>query len=116
MAHILQPSTSIDPDILINHVSEEADRLLTRRKHESSSLWKGKHPASQDEAISATHPDGANASERASATTVASWDTGHASASRQRKKTKISKCQGSLANSKTSHQLTKTLPSPRTSQ
>ena len=60
VARVLQPSTSIDPDILIDHVSEEADRLSTRRKRESGSLEKGKHPASQDEAMSATHPDGAN--------------------------------------------------------
>jgi hypothetical protein len=31
-ARILTPTTSIDPNILIDHISEEADRLSARRK------------------------------------------------------------------------------------
>ena len=40
-------TTSIDPDILIDHISKEADRLFARRKKDSG---KGKQPQSQDEA------------------------------------------------------------------
>ena len=57
-ARVLTPSTSIDPDILIDHISEEADRLSARRKRDGSSSGKGKQPQVQDEALAATQGDG----------------------------------------------------------
>ena len=57
-ARVLQPTTSIDPDILIDHLSEEADRLASRRKKDGSSPGKGKQTQSQDEAMAATQGDG----------------------------------------------------------
>jgi hypothetical protein len=58
-ARVLSPTTSIDPDILIDHVSEEADRLAARRKREGGGA-SGKGKQSQDEALAATHGDGGN--------------------------------------------------------
>ena len=57
-ARVLTPSTSIDPDILIDHISEEADRLSARRKRDGGSSGKGKQPQVQDEALAATQGDG----------------------------------------------------------
>ncbi len=55
---VLSPTTSIDPDILINHISEEADHLVARCKCDGGSSGKGKQSQSQDEAMAATHWDG----------------------------------------------------------
>jgi hypothetical protein len=54
------PSKSIDPDILIDHISEEADRLAARRKRDGGPSGKGKQAQSQgqDEALAATQGDG----------------------------------------------------------
>jgi transposase InsO family protein len=59
-ARILTPTTSIDPDILIDHISEEADRLSARRKRDGGPPGKGKQPQSQgqDEALAATQGEG----------------------------------------------------------
>ncbi|KAI9459736.1 hypothetical protein BJY52DRAFT_1186356 [Lactarius psammicola] len=57
-ARVLQPSTSINPDILIDHIFEEADCLAARHKCEGGSSGKGKQPQSQDEAMAATSGDG----------------------------------------------------------
>ena len=57
LARVLTPSTSIDPNILINHISEEADRLSERCKRDGSS-GKGKQPQVQDKALAATQGDG----------------------------------------------------------
>ena len=51
-ARVISPSTSIDPDVLIDHICEEADRLAARRKRNGDSSGKGKQ--SQDEAMAAT--------------------------------------------------------------
>jgi transposase InsO family protein len=53
-------SKSIDPDILIDHISEEADRLAARRRRDTGTSGKGKQPQShgQDEALAATQGDG----------------------------------------------------------
>src|SRR6266702_7625579 len=55
---VLSPTTSIDPDILIDHISEEADHLAAHRKHDGGSSGKGKQSQSQDKAMAATHWDG----------------------------------------------------------
>ena len=57
-ARVLTPSTSIDPNILIDHISEEADRLSARRKWDGGSSGKGKQPQVQDEALAAMQGDG----------------------------------------------------------
>ena len=59
-ARVLSSSHSIDPEVLIDHVSEEADRLAARRKRDgnSSGKGKGKQNGSQDEAMAATQWDG----------------------------------------------------------
>jgi hypothetical protein len=57
-ARVLTPTTSIDPDVLIDHISEEADRLFARRKRDGGSSGKGKQPQSQDEALAATQGEG----------------------------------------------------------
>ena len=54
---VISPTTSIDPDVLIDHISEEADHLAARRKHEGSSSGKGKQASTQDEAMAATQGD-----------------------------------------------------------
>jgi len=59
-SRVIQPSASIDPDILIDHISEEADRVSARRKRDGGSSGKGKQPQSQgqDEALAATQGEG----------------------------------------------------------
>jgi gag-polypeptide of LTR copia-type len=59
-ARVLQSTTSIDPDTLIDHISEEADRLAARRKRDQGSSGKEKQSASgtQDEVMAATQGDG----------------------------------------------------------
>ncbi len=57
-ARVLLPTTSINPDILIDHISEEADCLAACRKRNGGSSGKGKQSQSQDEAMAATHWDG----------------------------------------------------------
>ena len=56
-AFIISPTTSIDPDVLIDHISKEADCLAAWHKHEGSSLGKGKQASSQDEAMAVTQGD-----------------------------------------------------------
>ncbi len=56
--HVLTPTTSIDPDTLIDHISEEADQLAARRKRDGGTSGKGKNSQSQDEAMAATQGDG----------------------------------------------------------
>jgi hypothetical protein len=56
-ARVLQPSTSIDPDILIDHISEEADRLSAQCKWEGGLSGKGKQ-SNTNEAMAATQGDG----------------------------------------------------------
>jgi hypothetical protein len=56
-ARMLQPSTSIDPDILIDHISEEADRLLVQHKREGGLSGKGKQ-SNTNKALAATQGDG----------------------------------------------------------
>ena len=41
-ACVIQPTNSIDPNILIDHISEEADQLAAQHKHDNGSLRKGK--------------------------------------------------------------------------
>ena len=57
-AQVLSTTQSIDPDVLIDHVSEEADHLAARRKHDGNSSGKGKQSGTQDEAMAATQGDG----------------------------------------------------------
>ena len=57
-ARVLSTAQSIDPDVLIDHVSEEADRLAARRKRDGNSSGKGKQSGTQDEAMAATQGDG----------------------------------------------------------
>ena len=40
-AWMFAPSAKVDPDILINNISEEADRLTTWRKHDKSAKGQG---------------------------------------------------------------------------
>ncbi|KAI9444333.1 hypothetical protein H4582DRAFT_2071907 [Lactarius indigo] len=56
-AHVLSPTTSIDPDTLIDHISEEADRLVARRKCDGGVSGKGKQPQTKDEAMATTQGD-----------------------------------------------------------
>ena len=122
-SHVIQPTTSINPDTLIDHISKEADRLAARRKRDGGSSGKGKQSASgtQDEAMVATRGT-AGRRRKANATTAASKGTGHKIAGCPRKnKTTIQTSlisrhhRGSPANSRVSHQRTRTIPSPRTS-
>jgi len=55
---MIDPSKSIEPDLLINHISEEADRLAIRRKRNGNLSGKGKSKATQDEVMAATQWDG----------------------------------------------------------
>jgi len=59
-AHVLSPTTSIDPDVLIDHISEEADCLAACHKCEGGGgpSGKGKQSQNQDKAMAATHGDG----------------------------------------------------------
>ncbi len=57
-ARILTPTTSIDPDTLIDHISKEANRLAARCKRDGGTSGKGKNSQSQDEAMAATQGDG----------------------------------------------------------
>jgi transposase InsO family protein len=57
-ARVLSSTKSIDPEVLIDHVSEEADRLAARRKRDGNSSGKGKQNSTQDEAMAATQGDG----------------------------------------------------------
>ncbi len=57
-ACVLMPTTSINPDTLIDHISEEANRLAAQCKHDGGTSGKGKHSQSQDEAMVATQGDG----------------------------------------------------------
>ena len=41
-ACVIQPTNSIDPNILIDHISEEADQLAAQHKHDNGSFRKGK--------------------------------------------------------------------------
>ena len=54
---VISPTTSINPDVLIDHISEEADHLAAWHKHEGSSSGKGKQASTQDEAMVATQGD-----------------------------------------------------------
>src|SRR6266702_2672092 len=56
--HVLMPTTSIDPDTLIDHISKEANRLAAQRKRDGGTSGKGKNSQSQDEAMVATQGDG----------------------------------------------------------
>ena len=59
-ARVIQPTNSIDPNILIDHISEEADWLAARCKCDNGSSGKGKQPNSgmQDEAMVAMQGEG----------------------------------------------------------
>ena len=57
-ARVLSTTQSIDPDVLIDHVSEEANHLVARCKHDGNSSGKGKQSGTQDEAMAATQGDG----------------------------------------------------------
>src|SRR6266702_5224711 len=59
-AHVLSPTKSIDQDVLIDHISEEADCLAACHKCEGGGgpSGKGKQSQNQDKAMAATHGDG----------------------------------------------------------
>ncbi len=58
-ACILMLTTSINPDTLIDHISEEANWLAVRHKRDGGGTsGKGKHSQSQDEAMVAMQGDG----------------------------------------------------------
>ena len=57
---VIQPTTQIDPNILINHIFKEANRLSAWCKQDSGSSGKGKQPQSQgqDEVLAAMQGEG----------------------------------------------------------
>ncbi|KAI9429466.1 hypothetical protein H4582DRAFT_2089143 [Lactarius indigo] len=55
--HVLSPSTNIDPNLLIDHISKEANHLAAWHKCNGAPSSKGKQPQSQDEAMAATQGD-----------------------------------------------------------
>ncbi len=55
---MLMPTTSIDPNTLIDHISEEADWLAAWGKCDGGTSGKGKHSQSQDEVMVAMQGDG----------------------------------------------------------
>jgi hypothetical protein len=118
-ARVLSPTTSIDPAILIDHISEEADQLaasaiLAHLRRASSPSPKARMRRWQP--CKATEGGGGR---RESATIVASKAIGPAIASHRRRTSSLTPTKtsqrDSLANSKVNRQLTKTLPRPRTS-
>ncbi len=53
-ARMFVPGTKIDPDVLIDHISEEADCLTAWRKHNKSVKGRGQQGGAQDEVLAAT--------------------------------------------------------------
>ena len=56
-SHIFQPTSSLNPDHLIDHISEEADHLTAQCKHDDTSKGKGRQAGPQDKALAATQND-----------------------------------------------------------
>ena len=56
-SHIFQPTSSLDPDLLIHHISEEADCLTAWCKRDGTLKGKGRQARPQDEALAATQND-----------------------------------------------------------
>jgi hypothetical protein len=54
---IFQPTSSLDPDLLIDHISEEADCLTALCKHDGMLKGKGKQAGPQDKALASTQND-----------------------------------------------------------
>ena len=52
------PGMKVDPDILIDNISEEADRLTARRKRDKSAKGRGQQGGAQDKALAATGEGG----------------------------------------------------------
>ncbi len=48
------PTTQIDPDILIDHICKESNRLATWRRRDKSTKGRGQQGGAQDEALAAT--------------------------------------------------------------
>ena len=57
-SRMFAPTTQIDPDALIDHICEEADRLTTRRKRDKSAKGRGQQGRAQDKALAATGKGG----------------------------------------------------------
>jgi len=57
-AQMFAPSTKVDPDILLDNISEEADRLTARRKHDKSAKGRGQQGGAQDKALATTGEGG----------------------------------------------------------
>jgi hypothetical protein len=85
-ARMFAASAKVDPDILIDNISEEADHLTARCKCDKSAKGRGQQGGAQNEALAATG-EVEDASGRANATTVASLDTGLGSADPRRRTT-----------------------------
>src|SRR6266851_2137960 len=54
LARMFTPSVKIDPDVLINHISEEADHLTAWHKCDKSAKGQGQQGGAQDEALAVT--------------------------------------------------------------
>jgi len=51
---MFMPGVKVDPDILIDNISKEADRLTARHKHDKSAKGRGQQGGAQDKALAAT--------------------------------------------------------------
>jgi len=57
-AWMFAPGAKVDPDILIDNISEEADHLTARCKRDKSAKGRGQQGGAQDEALAATGEGG----------------------------------------------------------
>ena len=57
MSCIFQPTSSLDPNLLIGHISEKADCLTAQHKCDGTSKVKGRQAGPQDKVLAATQND-----------------------------------------------------------